>query len=337
MINTCHGGLLYPPFESNSTFDIYKVNFDGQIYLDNSIYLSPLYKEDISDLRFCQFSGRDFIFYSMKSGKIFGNNFNSPTKNDIYYYLLEKDIQIREIYDFQCIQDKKVIMSFDDTNHKRWLCLMRVGEALRNDRRIIALVPAPIEVAAGQSLGENRIYYFLSQMLQNKGMHEGAYLLVKLDMMDIGNLWKPFLKYYIRGPVLKLKYKVDCGSQSSQALGECEFGEQNFDFSILIKNSGAAVTIPGIYTVASYIREFRIEPLKSMESRLQADSLKGTYSLSQFVSIKGPFSRSKFDFPPWFNRHMWCSENLKHLDSSTIDVKNGINNFIASDLHYAAY
>jgi hypothetical protein len=97
------------------------------------------------------------------------------------------------------------------------------------------------------------------------------------------------------------------------------------------------VTIPGIYTVASYIRDLHIEPLKDMKSRLKADSLKGTYSLSQFVSIKGPFSRSKFDFPPWFNRHMWYSENLKYLDGSTIDVMNGINNFIASDLHFAAY
>ena len=215
--------MLYPPFESNSTFDIYKINFDGQIYLDSSIYLSPLYREDVSDLRFCQFSGRDFIFYSMKSGKIFGNNFHSPTKNDIYYYLLEKDIQIQEIYDFQCIQDKKVIMSFVDTNGKRWLCLMRVGEALRNDRRIIALVPAPNGAAAGGALRGNRIYYFLSQMLQNIGTHEEPFLLVKVDMLDIVNSEKPFLKYYLRGPVIKLKYEVDCGLKSGEPILGCEF------------------------------------------------------------------------------------------------------------------
>ena len=192
---------------------------------------------DLSDINFCQFADNDFIFYSIKNGKIFGKIIRNNKEEDIYHYLdpeISTDEQPTKILNFKCLISLKLaFVLFQTESGVCYIGVLRIGELYRNDRRIVLINKINQDYLYNSeniSLGKdaNELIYFL-----HENHDEGnSYAYIKEDIHMLMWTSHPFIKFNINGPRIQVLSSSMTGSQVKR------------EFSILVKNSKKSVEVP---------------------------------------------------------------------------------------------
>ena len=299
-------------FADKTSFLVYRIDkAQKKVNVKMSLELSPIFGNqlDLSDINFCQFADNDFIFYSIKNGKIFGKIIRNNKEEDIYHYLdpeISTDEQPTKILNFKCLISLKLaFVLFQTESGVCYIGVLRIGELYRNDRRIVLINKINQDYLYNSeniSLGKdaNELIYFL-----HENHDEGnSYAYIKEDIHMLMWTSHPFIKFNINGPRIQVLSSSMTGSQVKR------------EFSILVKNSKKSVEVPIKLELEIFKDKAKLEQKdnsKLLDMYPQEYKLRNKYKLSEFVDISGPFKQAQIDIPSWFNDYISLDTNLTPL------------------------